>query len=304
MDRNTTLIDSLCRLIGRSIVLPRKLRAIIIRGLIGFPPGVRPRQFLVRFHGHFYRGSTDSHIDWFVYYFGGYDEKGVNFLTALASKLDRPKFLDIGSNTGTHALALAKTCDLIHCFEPYPPALQALTRHVKENKLENIIIHPVGLSDRNHIADFYENKLGNLGAGTFVANENRKSDYQLKLANGDEYLDANGINMDDIELIKVDVEGLEINVIKGLAKCLSRSLPTVFWEFNSNNSVEHGEAILEAFPEGYKHFFLTFRNRWTRTQPRLMKIDQLEFGNIVSVHKRKLCLVSQFLVFNDHLKTN
>ena len=251
------------------------------------------RQFEVPLSGKRYIGRTDSHIDWHVYFFGEYDPLGTRFLRHISEQIDDCVFLDIGANTGTHTLAISDHCESIHCFEPYPAALTSLKRHLEMNEIENAFVHPFGLSVSDGLRGFCENKTGNLGAGTFELN-NETADMQLPTKRGDDVFEQLELTKSDV--VKVDVEGHEFDVLRGMSKHLWGSRPIVLWEFNPQAIGVQKKSEIEAlFPDEYVFFRLGFKDRWSRSRPKLQTISSLERGNLVSAPKTKLSLIENLI---------
>ena len=253
------------------------------------------RRFDVRMLNKRYLGSTDSHIDWHVFFFGEYDPIGTRLLRDIAMKTN-PVFIDVGANTGTHTLAVSEHCAAVHCFEPFLEVLHSLRENLKANDCSNVSVHAVGLSDRTGQAGFTTNKSGNLGAGTFQGSEG-ESDLQLPIEKADDFFPEIGI--ETIGLVKIDVEGHELAVFRGMSGYLKNSRPIVLWEFNPEKHGDQKTADLESlFPSEYKIFRLGYQERWTRSTPQLQPVKSLKRGNLVALPVEKLSLVKH-LMSND-----
>jgi FkbM family methyltransferase len=135
---------------------------------------------------------------------------------------------DVGANVGTWTL-LAKAIfprTAIHCFEPLAMHQAALARAV--GGLSDVTLHNVALgaeaesrdinvcsfSDASSFLEFTaEGKL--LQGLEMVANE------RLEVAVLDEYVSAHSLPLPD--LIKLDVQGYELQVLKGAERCLQHA---------------------------------------------------------------------------------
>ncbi len=285
-------LERFARAIGQFRFLPRKVRSFLVRGMAGEERQKVGSDFDVELFEYRYFGNTSSHIDWHVYFFGEYDPVGTNFLRHITKKQPDAVFLDIGANTGTHTLAISKRCKQIHCFEPSPDALEALRRNISANLIQNVAIHPFGLSSESRISGFYENKEGNLGAGTFQ-HQNRLPDLELPLERGDEVFPK--LKIESVDLVKVDVEGHEFEVLKGIRDHLERSRPIVLWEFNPSQNNIPKQNLGDLFPSHYETFRLRFGGRWARSRPILTKSNTLSHGNYVSIPIEKLKLVEALI---------
>jgi FkbM family methyltransferase len=135
--------------------------------------------------------------------------------------------LDIGANRGEFALAAAalKPDSKIISFEPNPKIVAILKEDIARNKMSNIEVRPYGLSDRNDTLSLHV-PYDNSGAASFGGAENKAYVVDVPVCVGDEVLG-------DIspELIKIDVEGFEGRVVRGLEKLIDRSQPIIISEF-------------------------------------------------------------------------
>ena len=142
--------------LGRCSLLPLKVRSFLVKSIIGTEKQCIPRDFEISLYGKTFCGNTGSHIDWHVYYFGEYDPLGISLLQHIARNTDDCIYMDVGTNTGTHMLAMSNHCIHLHCFEPYPRILKSLERHVDSNKLTHVRVHRFGLSTEDAEAMYFE----------------------------------------------------------------------------------------------------------------------------------------------------
>lgn len=280
----------LLRRFGMSQMMPRKVRSLVIQTFAGKQQSKPGFEYQVPLFGHTYIGNTSSHVDWHVFYFGAYDPVGCRLLRTLASHLDAPCFLDIGANTGTHALAASSACSTIHCFEPYAPVANRLIEHIQINKLQHVHVHQLGLSDESSVSPFYLPEEGNLGMGTFIECDAAPACH-LPLVSGDDFLSS--LNLSRVDLVKIDVEGYESRVLAGLRSTLESFRPIVFWEYSLGNQCSRThENITSQFPNDYLFFKISHRNWWTRATPLLAQVSAPESrGNYLSIPRTKFSAI-------------
>jgi FkbM family methyltransferase len=130
---------------------------------------------------------------------------------------------DIGANIGQYSLPAAirtGPSGQVHAFEPAPIWARRLQENIELNNLSNVIIHPLGLSDHSGQRTFtFKNTQGS-GMGSVVENyhsyvEKKKLDkIQIEIENGDLYLARHNISLPHVA--KIDVEGAELEVLRGL----------------------------------------------------------------------------------------
>lgn len=152
---------------------------------------------------------------------GRYEEE--NLAVLLSFVKDDSVFLDIGANLGFFSLLVGRRVSRsgrVHSFEPHPQLGELLKRSAFLNGLSNTItLHPHGLSDKNAPIEFGY-PVGHLGGGSVVSGpaENRiivKSEVRRL----DDVM-GEGFSCD---LMKIDVEGHELFVFRGMKRILSNS---------------------------------------------------------------------------------
>lgn len=280
-------LHKVLRRIGLSTVLPYKLKSKLILFLAGDHESCQPHLFeVITEFGDRHTGSTDSHIDWHVFFFGAYDPLGVKLMRQLASKIDSAVLLDVGANVGTHTLAIAGFVDSVHSFEPYPKALKRLNKHVQLNDASNVQIHEFGLSTENTSREYYENVKGNFGAGSFECehgNVSSEPSFKLPLRIGDQFLEEMGLKQ--VDVIKVDVEGHESLVLGGLQQTLKNCRPAVFFEFGPTtlNHITSQTEFRQMFPDQYQFFQLSYSDWWAHAKPVLTPYRFPHTANVLAI---------------------
>ncbi len=154
---------------------------------------------------------------------------------------DNYVILDIGANIGNHTLYWAKErhAKKIYSFEPVPSTFAILKTNIDINNLHKTVeIYNIGLSNTETKAEISSFSADNIG-GTHVSKSNNGA-LVLKP------LDSLKIK-EKIDLIKIDVEGAEIDVLKGGIKTIQNNLPIISIEsFDKKDEIDE---IL--FPMGY-----------------------------------------------------
>lgn len=171
--------------------------------------------------------------------------------------------IDIGANVGMFTLSarnLVGNTGSIHCFEPNPTVLAKLNRNIELNQFNNINVHSIGLSDIEDQFTLYVPHI-NAGEGTigaFPESEYNKDECYEVLV--DVKIGDNVLGKTSPRLIKLDVEGAEVNVLKGLNKLIDKCLPIIIAEYvphhlsRFNHSFEDIQSIAQE--HGYKIFHL------------------------------------------------
>ena len=139
--------------------------------------------------------------------------------------------LDVGANCGATTVYLAHHHPdaAIHCFEPAPIPRARLEHNVAA--MERVQVHPFGLHDHDATVDLH------VGIGSGMSSVVHTDDPDARIERI-EVRDAgrwsNDQGIDAIDILKVDVEGLETQVLASLAHLL----PTVkvcYLEYDSRH---------------------------------------------------------------------
>ncbi|HEX3864593.1 MAG TPA: FkbM family methyltransferase [Stellaceae bacterium] len=138
--------------------------------------------------------------------------------------------LDIGANIGNHTLyfAVAMHAANVVPIEPNPSAYENLITNVRLNRLTNVDLSFLGiaLGARDGRVALYVPG-DNLGAGRIL----RDTDGDIEMTSADKLLSAR-----HFDFIKIDVEGLELDVLSGIEQILAASRPRLYVEVNNANS--------------------------------------------------------------------
>lgn len=144
--------------------------------------------------------------------------------------------IDIGAHIGTMSLLMSKYIsknNYIYAFEPiYAPIIKL---NIEDNYLsETVIIFPVGLSNKKEklVGGFIDFSIPNNYGHTTLdnlptydeSNDDNKSCLLIDLDVLDNY------NLNDISLIKIDVEGYESKVLEGAIDTIIKYLPSILIE--------------------------------------------------------------------------
>jgi FkbM family methyltransferase len=135
--------------------------------------------------------------------------------------------MDIGANIGVTAVIAhrAAASRLYIAVEPSPKAFACLTKTGAANAIEGFTpiqcalgAEPgvIGLRERDYLA------------GSFL-----DEDAPLLVSRSTVDIVVGDLGLDALDLIKIDVEGLEMDVLAGAAETLKRFTPTVVMEFSS-----------------------------------------------------------------------
>ena len=146
-------------------------------------------------------------------------------------------FVDVGMNVGQTLLKVRSVDSTIRYigFEPNVVCVQYLYKLIRINNIEDIRIFPVGLGSNSEILTLYADNEFASGASMikfFRQNQNIKFEYNTPVFNGDVVL-----KNEPVGIMKIDVEGFELNVLKGIVDTIKTNRPFIICEIlpNYNN---------------------------------------------------------------------
>jgi FkbM family methyltransferase len=150
--------------------------------------------------------------------------------------------VDAGANVGTHTVAFAKAvggAGRVLAFEPQPRVFELLERNVRSNGYDSVRCHRVALGAERSVRharglDYAAHV--NVGAVSLLTAA-AESSFSVEVVPLDSF------DLDAVRLIKIDVEGMESDVLRGAAATLRRCRPFLSVECNSADA---GAAILAA----------------------------------------------------------
>jgi len=208
--------------------------------------------FIVENNGLVFQGDVSSFLEREIYLFGEYEGDLVKLFLSCIPPLRRINILDVGANIGTHSLAFSREFKAVHSFEPNPAVWTSFEKNMSLNAATNVTLHKIGLGASDAFQRFYSIAKANLGLGTFSPVEQ----YDLPLepmgryevAKGDTYLAS--LNIRHVDAAKIDVQGFEPNVIRGLQCVLSESRPIVWFECGegTQSEIRTAQNVRDLFP--------------------------------------------------------
>jgi len=172
--------------------------------------------------GELMRGRSNDLVQGYIYFFGVWEPNLTQLIRTRLAGLRRRTFIDIGANVGYFSL-LAAGCmkeGKVVSIEAFPSIYERLVENVNLNQFEHVrTIHKAVTENPQKVEMFYAGS-SNEGATTSV-----KDKYEGASINVDGLPLTSLLSDDEIStarLIKIDVEGAEYLVVKGMASLLSK----------------------------------------------------------------------------------
>lgn len=186
--------------------------------------------------------------DYYKYYF----IKGIN---------KNPIIFDIGAHIGNFSLSsdIYYKDSFIHAFEPIKITFDILKSNI--NRLPNIKCNNMAIGDKDMINKMFyseeEKDRSSFDIGNLI-NRSSASSQEVKVIKLSSYVEENKIN--HIDILKIDVEGSELNVIKGSEEIL-RKVGYIIIEMHSKGNHKNFKEIINTLAN-HDFFIYRFGKQW------------------------------------------
>lgn len=139
-------------------------------------------------------------------------------------------FIDIGAHMGTYSIIISPYCKQVYSFEPQSSTFECLNRGINANKITNIITHNVGIGSKEEIL-FLSHVSEDGGGSSLLDNISDMTGLKTLSQEAVDVFPLDSYDINNINLIKIDVEGFELEVLKGAVKTLERNnYPPILFE--------------------------------------------------------------------------
>jgi len=128
-------------------------------------------------------------------------------------------FVDVGAHVGRYAIRLAKHFRKVVAIEPIPRNVEILRKNIELNSVSNIEVLQIAAGDRRGRIE-----ISNAGSHSSVLDASTSKDKV--------YVDMYPLDevIDRVDVVKIDVEGYEIEVVKGMRRIIAECRPILVIE--------------------------------------------------------------------------
>lgn len=204
-------------------------------------------------HGKFTYYDNDRYIGKQLDVLGYYSENEVQTLLGLVTP--GSVVIDVGANIGAITVPLAKKAKKVYAYEPQPAIYDLLCANVMQNKLTNVDARKAAVGGRVGRAEVPQCDLGkpdmNTGAVRAVRIPKGVSVPESAIVVPIYKLDP--AFWYPVDLIKIDVEGMEGEVIAGATRIIGQYRPFLYVENNMTDSAALIRQIMDLGYELYWH---------------------------------------------------
>jgi FkbM family methyltransferase len=177
--------------------------------------------------------DLDNYVDSMLFVKGGFESREIETLTRYAEEAGCRAFVDVGAHFGLFTITIARQpwCQRVYAFEPDPRNFAQLMANVFLNNLsDKVAAYPLALSDQDGRARFqlgrerHKTDFGkfNSGMSALAASEKPcapEHTVMVETRKLDELLKLN----DEAVAAKIDVEGHELEVLRGMRRLLEQN---------------------------------------------------------------------------------
>ena len=259
-----------------------------------------PRGAITRLAGHNLRLRVGKNIMevpgdlWWAYWHGDYYEKNVTYwLERLLLSSRSRVFYDVGASYGYYSLKLAEIASHIYAFEPVCQTFHILRKNIEENGLTNVTPYKLGLSNRVGNAEINifnqsgNNSLFRTDTGirkSYVAPRRLLGQQTIRLTTLDELIQD--LSLTPPDLIKMDIEGGELDALRGARRTIETYQPILLIEYDSLLCQAAGYASSDLLADlevhGYRVYGIPEYERDLTIHSKA-RFDDIEVANIVAV---------------------
>ena len=222
-------------------------------------------RIVVARHGYFFANRFDHYVGLALIKYGEYGELEWQVLAQLVT--EGATVVEVGANIGSHSIALAKAvgpAGRLIAIEPQRVIHQHLSASIALNALTNVECHWAGCgSEPGEMAvppvNYMANQMQNFGGVSLVA---KGEGERVPIVRLDDLMAGRRTS-----LIKIDVEGMEAEVLRGATRVIADCRPILYVE---NDRPANSDELLTLI------WFLGYRTFWH--VPRLFNPDNY-FGD-------------------------
>jgi len=178
--------------------------------------------------------GLEDHIEKQLFWYGHYEKKEMDTLLDFVNA--DSIVMDVGANIGYVSLLCSGKAPYgkIISFEPGPSLVQKMNKNLELNAIGNVLLLSSAVGEKVGSCLYYESSLENTGMSGLSPAENYSHKMQsVPMTTLDQVVID--FNLQKVDLVKIDVEGSEESVLKGMQNVLKELRPFVFMEISAFN---------------------------------------------------------------------
>lgn len=201
---------------------------------------VRRYQILATHHGQMICDADDTYVGKALWALGHYSGEEMQ----LMCRLIEPGWLvvEAGSHIGTMTVPMARKCRTLFAFEPQRLVFQMLCANLAMNSILNVRAFEQALGESDGICLVPTEGAQNTGGVTLKG-----------VTEGDQVMcrSVDSLGLPRLDLLKADVEGMELDVLRGARKTIAAFRPLLYLE----SAADHEPLFEELETLGYDPYW-------------------------------------------------
>jgi len=167
--------------------------------------------------------------------------------------------IDVGAHHGESISMFAESGWQVHAFEPDPDNRKELEMRLDGHR--KVVVNSSAVSDKNeHGVDFYTNEISTGVSGLLAFHSGHVHAGTVNTITLDKYIKEK--NIDAVDLLKVDAEGFDLFVLKGLLSLNEVRPELIVCEFEDSKSLLLGYTFHDMAQFLQEHNFKLLVSEW------------------------------------------
>lgn len=198
---------------------PKKQGDIILKTIHGIQLHINP--------------TIDNGVELCLFQTGTYEKGILNFIEKRYT--GKGSFVDVGANIGLMSIFTADKFPKakVYAIEAHPKTMELLERNRIMNTRSNIETLEIALGNESGEVTIYDNWQVNRGGASLVVKTENSDEHKVQMKRLDD------LNLEAPEMIKIDVEGVELEVLKGGAETIRKHQPILIVEISDWRENKH-----------------------------------------------------------------
>lgn len=227
-----------------------------------------------------YTVPKNTIFSWHLAKYGSFEAENTNILLDIFGENSGGMYVDVGANFGWYTCLLSKfagSAGQVFSVEPDSSNLELLRQNVAQNSLTNVTILPCAVSKEDGFLQLHKAPPTNPGMHSFVAQSHtpeRSGDQRIEMKTLDGLLSQTS---GAINLLKMDIEGFEVNALLGARATLQRCKHLL---------IEYSPRFLKAGNQDVADFFSSIRDAGlkihTPQQGKLLPVEESEISALLT----------------------
>lgn len=191
--------------------------------------------------------DLDDWIQKQIFFFGSYLLEQQETRYWCDSVKEGEIILDIGANIGYYSLLASKRIGSegnIYAFEAAPETFRKLSDNIQRNGIENILAYNLAITNSRGTIDLHIADIRNTGMSSIAAFADESGETVTVPSDTiDNFASDHSLNR--VDRIKIDVEGAEMMVLRGMEQTLRKCMPVIHIELIDSRLRDAGSSLDE-----------------------------------------------------------